>query len=43
MKTEIKKKGKGHDVFINGEWKMWVIGSKRNAKKELKKEYGLTA
>tara|TARA_R110002051_G_scaffold224048_1_gene287247 strand:+ start:6275 stop:6406 length:132 start_codon:yes stop_codon:yes gene_type:complete len=43
MKIEIIKKFNGHDVIVNGKWKMWVIGSKRNAKKELKKEYGLTA
>ena len=36
MKTEIKKNGKGHDTFINGEFVMWVIGSKANAEKELK-------
>jgi|TARA_R110001606_G_scaffold297454_1_gene445277 hypothetical protein len=35
MKTEIKKSGKGHDIYINGEWVMWVIGSKKNAQKEL--------
>ena len=35
MKTEIKKSGKGHDIYINGEWVMWVIGSKKNAEKEL--------
>ena len=35
MKTEIKKSGKGHDFYINGEWVMWVIGSKKNAQKEL--------
>jgi hypothetical protein len=35
MKTEIKKSGKGHDIYINGEWIMWVIGSKKNAQKEL--------
>jgi hypothetical protein len=37
MKTEIIKKGKGHDIFINGQWVLWVIGSKRNAEKEMKK------
>jgi len=37
METEIKKSGKGHDIFINGKWKAWVIGSKANAEKELKK------
>jgi hypothetical protein len=35
MKTEIRKSGKGHDIYINGEWVMWVIGSKKNAQKEL--------
>ena len=29
-----KKNSKGHDIFINNEWVMWVIGSIRNAKKE---------
>ena len=36
---EIKKSFNGHDIFIAGEWIMWVIGSKANAKKELIK-YG---
>ena len=35
MNIDIKKKGKGHDVFINNTWLFWVIGSKRNANKEL--------
>ena len=35
MKTEIRKSGKGHDIYINGEWVVWVIGSKKNAQKEL--------
>ena len=35
MKTEIIKKDKGHDIFINDNWVMWVIGSKKNAQKEL--------
>ena len=35
MATEIKKKDKGHDVYVNGSWVMWVIGSKKNALKEL--------
>lgn len=43
MDIEIKKKFNGHDVFLDGKWVLWVIGSKTNAKKELKKEYGLTA
>ena len=33
---QFKKNGKGYDVFINGVWVMWVIGSKKNAEKELK-------
>jgi hypothetical protein len=33
---EIKKNGKGHDVIINGNLAFWIIGSKRNAEKELK-------
>ena len=37
MKVEYKKKFNGHDVIVNGGWIMWVIGSKRNAQKELKK------
>ncbi len=37
-KKEFKKKGKGYDVFVDGYWMMWVIGSIANAKKELKKE-----
>ena len=36
MKIEIIKSGKGHDVFINNGFVFWVIGSKKNAKKELK-------
>lgn len=35
MKTEIRKSGKGYDIYINGDWVMWVIGSKKNAQKEL--------
>jgi len=37
MKYEIKKKGKGHDIYQDGKWIMWVIGSKRNAQNEIKK------
>ena len=37
MKTKIVKKDNGHDVFLNGDWVMWVIGSSRNAQKELDK------
>ena len=36
MKVEIKKNGKGHNVFINNDFIFWVIGSKKNAEKELK-------
>ncbi|WP_256444571.1 hypothetical protein [Tenacibaculum finnmarkense] len=35
MDIVIEKKGKGHDVFINNQWHMWITGSKRNARKEL--------
>lgn len=35
MKTDIVKKGKGHDVFVDGDFAFWVIGSKKNAQKEL--------
>ena len=38
MKIKIVKKDNGHDVFLNGEWIMWVIGSRRNAQKELDKD-----
>jgi len=37
MRTSIIKSGKGHNIYINGELKTWVIGSKANAEKELKK------
>jgi len=33
-KIKYKKKGKGHDVFQDGKWIMWVIGSLKNAQKE---------
>jgi len=36
MKTEIIKKYNGHDILVNGCAVIWVIGSKRNAQKELK-------
>lgn len=39
MKTEIKKKFNGHDIYINDNFVMWVIGSKRNAQKELQKYF----
>jgi hypothetical protein len=35
QKTEIKKDGKGHNVYVNNNWAFWVIGSKKNAEKEL--------
>ena len=35
MEIQYKKEAKGHDVFIDGIWVMWVIGSKTNAKKEI--------
>ena len=40
MKTkmvDINKNGKGHDVFVDGEFVFWVIGSKKNARTELEK------
>ena len=38
MTTEIKQFGKGHILYINGEQVGWVIGSKKNAEKEMKVE-----
>jgi ribosomal protein S3 len=38
MKTEIKKSGKGHNLFINSKQVGYVIGSKKNAEKEMKVE-----
>ena len=38
MKTEIKKSGKGHNIYINGKQIGYVIGSKKNAEKEMKIE-----
>tara|TARA_R100001369_G_C3219742_1_gene149788 strand:+ start:52 stop:180 length:129 start_codon:yes stop_codon:yes gene_type:complete len=35
MEGRFEKKNNGHDVFINNQWLMWVIGSIKNAKKEL--------
>ena len=35
MKVTYTKKGKGHDIFIDNQWVMWVIGSLKTAKKEL--------
>jgi len=35
MEVEIKKEGKGHNIFIDGKLITWVIGSKKNANKEL--------
>lgn len=37
MKSRFVKNNKGHDVFINDQWVMWIIGSIKNAKKELEK------
>ena len=37
METRIEKNLGGHDIFVNNLFIMWVTGSKRNAKKELKK------
>ena len=38
MITRIEKQGKGYNLFINGSWIGWVLGSKRTAEKELKIE-----
>ena len=38
MTTDIKPYGKGHALYINGEQVAWVIGSKKNAEKEMKIE-----
>jgi hypothetical protein len=35
MKTEYKKVGKGHEVYVNGVLIFWVYGSQKNAEKEL--------
>jgi hypothetical protein len=35
MKTEFVRSGRGYDVFINNLFVLWVVGSKRNAEKEL--------
>ena len=34
----IVKNGKGHDVFVNGFWVMWLHGSKKNALKEYQRD-----
>ena len=34
MEIKYTKSGKGHDVYLDNEWVMWVIGSLKNAKKE---------
>tara|TARA_R100000935_G_scaffold57661_2_gene92135 strand:- start:2094 stop:2228 length:135 start_codon:yes stop_codon:yes gene_type:complete len=34
-RTRFEKKNNGHDIFLNGYWVGWVIGSVKNAKKEL--------
>jgi hypothetical protein len=36
-RIKIKPSGKGHDVFIDGDWIFWVIGSEISARKELRK------
>ena len=38
MTTEIKKSGKGHNLYINGKQIGYAIGSKKNAEKEMKVE-----
>ena len=38
MTAEIKKSGKGHNLYINGKQVGYVIGSKKNAEKEMKIE-----
>lgn len=35
MRKTFKKNLNGHDVFINDQWLMWVIGSEKNARKQL--------
>ena len=35
MRKRFEKNLNGYDVFINDQWLMWVIGSEKNAKKEL--------
>jgi len=35
MKTEIRKAQNGHEVIIDNKVVMWIIGSKKNAEKEL--------
>ena len=37
MKIEIIKEGKGHNIIVNNQFWMWVIGSKKNAQKEIDK------
>ena len=37
MNATYVKWGKGHDVYMNGTWKMWVIGSKKSAEEEVEK------
>jgi len=34
MNITYTKKGKGHDVKVNGDWIFWVAGSKKHAKDE---------
>lgn len=38
MTTEIKKFGKGHNLYIDGKQIAWVTGSIKNAEKEMKVE-----
>ena len=35
MEISYTKKDKGHNVHIDSQWVMWVIGSLTNAKKEI--------
>ena len=36
METEIRKSGKGHEVYVNGELIFWIKCSYKCAEKELK-------
>ena len=35
MNITFKNKDKGHDIFIDNQWVMWVVGSLKMAKKEI--------
>jgi len=35
MKATFKKSNNGHNIYIDSQWIMWVIGSLKTAKKEL--------